>query len=346
MNKAPPDPELPDPGPLLQSAGIYPRELRVEPTEGGRNNRAYRVSVEGQIFFLKRYYRSPFDPRDRFRSETLFLQFCEKTGIRNVPRLVAADPNEGLALLEWIDGVRLSKESLRQADVDAALRFLSELNQHRQHPVARHLPRAADMRDSARGHIELVEQRVQRLSTIQPATEESQRAIAVVRSRLLPFWERVKRSVASAEHESALAPLPDRHLVLSPSDFGFHNALRRPDGALVFVDFEYAGWDDPAKTFADFFLQPAIPPPRHRMPDALEVINLAAETPPGFALRAKRLYPVFGVKWCCILMNEFLPEHAARRGFAQPGLNAESRRREQIARLEQLLTDLEQELPL
>ena len=38
----------------------------------------------------------------------------------------------------------------------------------------------------------------------------------------------------------------------SPSDFGFHNILCE-DGRLNFVDFEYAGIDDLAKSARRFF---------------------------------------------------------------------------------------------
>jgi hypothetical protein len=31
--------------------------------------------------------------------------------------------------------------------------------------------------------------------------------------------------------------IPRTERTLSPSDYGFHNALRRPDGTLVFLDF-------------------------------------------------------------------------------------------------------------
>jgi len=50
--------------------------------------------------------------------------------------------------------------------------------------------------------------------------------------------------------------LPADETCLSPSDFGFHNALVDPSGALSFLDFEYAGRDDPAKPVSDFFCQP------------------------------------------------------------------------------------------
>src|ERR1700680_1391707 len=39
------------------------------------------------------------------------------------------------------------------------------------------------------------------------------------------------------------AELPQEWRSLVPSDFGFHNSLRRPDGSLAFLDFEYFGWD-------------------------------------------------------------------------------------------------------
>ncbi|MFX9699951.1 hypothetical protein ABTP10_19680, partial [Acinetobacter baumannii] len=45
---------------------------------------------------------------------------------------------------------------------------------------------------------------------------------------------------------------------LSPSDFGFHNAVQRPEGQIVFVDFEYFGWDDPVKLTCDFMLHPGM----------------------------------------------------------------------------------------
>ena len=51
--------------------------------------------------------------------------------------------------------------------------------------------------------------------------------------------------------------LPE-HRCISPSDFGFHNAIKTLDG-VKFIDFEFAGWDDPCKALIDFMLQPKVP---------------------------------------------------------------------------------------
>ena len=55
-------------------------------------------------------------------------------------------------------------------------------------------------------------------------------------------------------------PLDQQDRCLSPSDFGFHNALAQGE-TVRFIDFEYAGWDDPAKTVCDFFHHPGVPVP-------------------------------------------------------------------------------------
>ena len=119
-------------------------------------------------------------------------------------------------------------------------------------------------------------------------------------------WARNRYGQAGLSFEQNLA---DEEWTLSPSDFGFHNALRRPGGRMVFLDFEYFGWDDPAKTVSDFLLHPAM--------------NLTTQQKKAFAAgfariawRVQTLYPLYGLKWCLILLNEFLPEHLHRRKFA------------------------------
>ena len=92
------------------------------------------------------------------------------------------------------------------------------------------------------------------------------------------------------------ADLPIAQRTLSPSDFGFHNALKRPDGRLAFLDLEYFGWDDPAKTIADFLLHPgmelSLPLRTHFLHRAIE----SFPTVPGLLLRVRVVYLLFALK--------------------------------------------------
>ena len=116
---------------------------------------------------------------------------------------------------------------------------------------------------------------------------------------------------------------------LSPSDFGFHNALREAAGRLRFVDFEYAGWDDPAKLACDFFCQPALPVPMRFWSSFLA--NVTEDLPEAERQRRRiaLLLPVYRIKWVTILLNDFHAVGNDRRRFARPGVDPERRRAEQ-----------------
>jgi thiamine kinase-like enzyme len=103
---------------------------------------------------------------------------------------------------------------------------------------------------------------------------------------------------------------------LSPSDFGFHNTLRRPDGRIIFLDFEYFGWDDPAKMIADFLLHPAMNLSQELKKKFTSAVFRRFSDWPSLPARVESVYPLFGLKWCLIMLNEFLPEELLRRQFA------------------------------
>ena len=118
---------------------------------------------------------------------------------------------------------------------------------------------------------------------------------------------------------------------LSPSDFGFHNALRRPDGTLCFLDFEYFGWDDPVKLVSDFLLHPGM------TLSATRAAALSCTAPrrcmvamPTFRRVSPHALPLYGLRWVLIMLNEFLPELWARRAFSGKGGDWEGAKRAQL----------------
>jgi thiamine kinase-like enzyme len=86
----------------------------------------------------------------------------------------------------------------------------------------------------------------------------------------------------------------------------------RADRTLSFVDFEYAGWDDPAKLICDFSCQPERPITTEQ---AEQFSNTMATwlNSCDLMVRAENLTPLYRVKWCCILLNEYLQEGRDRR---------------------------------
>jgi hypothetical protein len=304
---------------LLARAGLK-GPFALEPVAGSANNRVYRARGASASALLKSYFARSEDPRDRLGAETAFVEFARAAGADRAPRLLAADPAAGLAAYEWIDGRRLSADEADAAHVAEAADFLRALNRRRE--LARGLPDASEACFSAADHVALVSRRARALAELKPVDALEREAAEFARG---PLSRALESAAARAAAAGAGSLAPERRLV-SPSDFGFHNALLAPDGRLRFVDFEYAGWDDPAKTICDFFLQPAVPAPESaRAAFAAEAAEAAGD--PTAPERAAALAPLYRVKWACILLNDFLPAGRERRLFALGADGFDERRR-------------------
>ena len=218
-----------------------------------------------------------------------------------------------LGLLSWIEGRRLRVEEVNEAAVDQALGFYLALNAERERPEAASIPKASEACFDLQEHFACVERRLARLATVDPDSILGAEAVDFISRRLRPAFEEYRRGHAG---EEAAAPLEAGGRCLSPSDFGFHNAFRGSDGKLAFFDFEYAGWDDPAKFLCDFLCQPAVPVPRELWRHCVEAI--CRDIRSGSRVeRIGLLLPLYQLKWCCIMLNEFLPQDQSRRAFAQ-----------------------------
>jgi hypothetical protein len=280
---------------------------------GGRNSRIYHVRSGAAEFALKQYPSRDDDPRDRLSTEVGALNLMERYRIETVPRVAGVDRERGFALLSWIDGVPVTEVSA--ADVESAVQFLAEIHALRTTPWAMEQPPAAE---ACLSGAEIERQIAARLLRLQELHGDADLA-AFIKHDFVPALEReaaqAKTKVKSAGLDFA-ADLPQEWRSLVPSDFGFHNCLRRRDGSLAFVDFEYFGWDDPVKLSADIMLHPGRPLApaqcRHFRRSAVGLYG----ADPSFAARLDAYLPLFALRWVLILLNEFVPERWQRRLLA------------------------------
>jgi hypothetical protein len=284
----------------------------VAPVHGGGNNRLYRVEdASGRAFALKTYLRDSGDTRDRLGQEWSGLEFLNRHGVACVPRPVALDRDGAAALYDWIDGMPLDR--VGAAEIDTALVFIATLHGLSRRADAEALPLAAEACLSADELISQVDRRIARFGAL-----DDPRIISVLAVELRPardaIVDRIRAGYAAAGFDLA-QPIAPALRTLSPSDFGFHNALRTSDG-IVFLDFEYFGWDDPVKLVADFLHHPGMALDADARRRFLAGVRQVFGADDGFNLRLALQYRLYGLRWVCILLNEFLPERWARRAYA------------------------------
>jgi hypothetical protein len=82
----------------------------------------------------------------------------------------------------------------------------------------------------------------------------------------------------------------------------------------------------------DFCCQPAVPVPREHLPVFVAAVAGLWATPSAFRRRVELLLPVYELKWCCIMLNEFLPDDG-RRTFAGAVVDRGARRAAQLTKV-------------
>jgi hypothetical protein len=292
---------------------------------GGRNSRVFRVETAGATYALKLYPpRSAGEP-DRLGVETAALRWMELHGFAMVPRVIAADRDRDAVLLSWAEG-DLVRDGVGKTEVDQACDFLRRLHTLQASPAVPPSHLAAEACLSA---AEIERQLRARITSLR-ALEEPSLTTFLTEHAEPALAKRLDRAVNVAGDGFGV-DLPQSRRSQVPSDFGFHNALRQADGRLTFIDFEYFGWDDPAKLVADILLHPGTPiddAARNRLRSGgLEIYG----DDPGFATRLDALLPLFGLRWALILLNEFRPERWQRRVLAGATENWASAKQRQLA---------------
>lgn len=275
----------------------------IIPLAGGRNNRVWRVNCGSESFLLKNYFCSESDPRDRLGQEWAFLDFLQSIGSHKAPAPLAKDPSTRFALLEFIPGN--PPQEIAESDILDAAEFFAEMNAQR--AFAKNLPPVSEACFSIQAHLETTAARIGRLQHIQSTSEEHEQAVLFIRETLLPLWHELHKRIEALPDYTRREILDPSERCLSPSDFGFHNALRQSNGSLRYVDFEYAGWDDPAKTLIDFTNQPDRLLPENLAALFLEKTIPLFPNPDELFNRLALLKPLYQIKWACICLNAFFP---------------------------------------
>lgn len=308
--------------PVVEAArallGEVPQAAR--PVLLGGNNRIYRLECGGRSVALKFYPRQDSDPRDRLGVEYEALEFLAAHGVTSIPRPLACDRGLGCAAYEWIEGERIVTPS--PDEIGALAGFLARLHGLRLASGAGRLrPASASCFAPAQVEAQLRFRRIR----LDPVLADEPALARFLAERFDPLAAAVlagmRRRLGGGEGWER--PLAEERRTLSPSDFGFHNALRR-GAEVIFLDFEYFGWDDPVKATCDVMLHPGTGLDENqadRFLQAVRPVFVAAD--PGFDERLDCLYPAFALIWCLILLNEFLPDSWARR--IRPGISEDRR---------------------
>jgi len=298
---------------FCENSGIaYP--FSIKPIQTGRNSKVYQIEKNGSKWILKKYYKQEADPRNRLKTECDFLSFLNKNGIEHVAKAIGSDIDHNWGLYSYLPGKKPA--SVNSNFIKQAAEFILKINAHRNHPEAKNLPIASEACFSINDHLKCVQKRVNILKEIVPTQVIEFEVVDYVQRQLsFTHTQIVKRILENLDNNELLKVLPKQNHIISPSDFGFQNVLKNGN-KLNFLDFEYAGWDDPAKLICDFGCHPEIPVRNEYLRTFKDSFYPWLEETGNAIHRSEILMPLYRIKWCCIMLNEFTSAGRKRRKHA------------------------------
>ena len=295
---------------LAESCGISAVK-DIEAVSGGGNSRVYKGCTEsGNNFALKVY---PHDSaHDRLISEfdglSLIHTFCSS----NTLYPLGENRDLEVAAFRWVEGELIRNPEL--TDIDQAVKLLSSLQQCQKQNEFENFPFASAACLSGRQIERQLQSRIDRL-----LAENNERLENFLNKEFESFAKKMlERAMDLWPNQEFEMELTQNQQILSPSDFGFHNALKNVNGTIVFLDFEYFGWDDPVKLLCDFAFHPGMElSGATRKYWFKSTLKLYGEE---LLPRMNASWPLFGLCWVLIMLNEFRNDIWDRRRTAEPSV--------------------------
>lgn len=267
---------------------------------GGMNNKVLLLEDGKSGYVLKLYFK---DARQRYRREIDFVNLLERHNVTNTPNLISSDSALGFALFEFYPGNPL--EHVQEKHIHDAAKFVRSINSSLVKNDAIDLLPAYGSFKSAEDFCCDIDGRLEHLGKV----DFHERLTNHLELQVVPLWEAWKSKLSEQSWIGQSGTT-----ILSPSDFGFHNALCGKRG-LVFIDFEYAGWDSAEKLVCDFFAQP-----RYQIDS--KHLNMFCQSAfpqvdvPALIEKCSWLLPVAHLKWSLIFLNEFIQFDGQRRAYS------------------------------
>lgn len=280
---------------LLNNLG-FKKIKDIKEIKHGMNSKICSFKADKRKFILKIYkHKSNF----RIIREKLFYNYLNQIKITNVVKPQLFNINKNLSIFPYINGKKIKKISL--SDVRKMSNFINGINQINK---PSRLPLAIDGIKDRKKHLTLCKSKIDQLKKIKIDSPIKKDFYDFLNEKIIPKYGEIKKKLKTKNFFFTNLKLKKNELIVSPSDFGFHNVIKR-DNILYFIDFEYAGLDDPVKLICDFFCQPDQFINSQKKNFFLKNLSLKNNIKRDLKLYVKYFLPFHKLKWCCIILNVF-----------------------------------------
>ena len=278
------------------------------------NSCVYQVETNMKNKYALKQYPSPFlDKKKRLKTEIMATQLLLKTELCSIPYKWDVDLN--IAIFYWIEGISI--KTIRE-NFFYQLYELTEVLWKMSRNLSLKIPYAAE---SCRKYEDICNQIDKRFNELMLIEHFELRNFLI--EEFKPLLDSTKQFSFERWPANNIDKNLDRTLLtFSPSDFGFHNALQINENKIKFIDFEYFGLDDPVKLICDILWHPGMTMTKKQKKLCTKQLINIFQKDIFLIQRLNAAFPLYGLRWALIILNEFLPQKWLIRTHANKSKNS------------------------
>jgi len=257
------------------------------------NSNIYRIKYKNKTAIIKRYKSKD---KMRLNREFAALNLLNKSCFKYVPKLLEINRKENHIIMSELEGI-----SPKQ-DLNFTIDLAKHINEMQNYIIKKESLKACDAAFNIKDHFNLVENKIIYILKKIDFNPQEFRETKKMIYEILNWIQDYKKIIFSNFNVEEKINLDK--IIFSQSDIGAHNSIIEKNLIYTF-DYEYAGLDDPSKTFCDLIIHPESEVSIEKFTylvkkiEALKIFNNSNE-------RNLILIPLYRYKWFAIILNSFL----------------------------------------
>ena len=261
------------------------------------NSYLYKIVFDNNYSYLyKKYSHEKLFNHSRLNAEKKAYDYLNKFKIQknNLPLYFNNELN--FSLIEWYDGKKI--KFMSNSYLEEFILFIKKINNKKIFRTKYFNNASA----SCFSYDNIKDQIYFRINDINKFTGDNKELSFFLNNDIKLFLNQilVESKLNWLVKSNKLLEISNR--ILSPSDFGLHNVLL-VSKKIKFLDFEYFGWDDPAKLICDFILHPSMSLNIDQKKYWIKSLVNFFQKDINLIHRIKHSYFLYGIIWCLIILN-------------------------------------------
>ena len=254
------------------------------------------------------------------------------------PQPIFKDAKKQFVIMSLVEGKSLN-QSHSGAFISSFCNFFNFINSEENRNLGRDLNVASEGAFDASSHIAISEQKFIELKKCLHVKSASM--LYEVEDIVAKIEMKMNEFLLLKETSKNKEKFYQKYKCISPSDFGFHNSIIDTKGNINFVDFEYSGWDDPAKLVLDFLLHPAMTNSLADLRFLMSKIEIPRLNSQHLRARCDMVYKSAVLRWTVTLLNIFTHEYQNKKLFIDKNLDISKQQIIQLQKSKEMLTRID-----